>query len=601
MNVDVATLSHNHTPTNCNTNTMVVDRRAATFIMFDAPGSVNSNKKTRVAPPVKRKQIKESDDRPILLQHCKNGHFREALERLASHPGEAEPVLLQTPPRVHPLPRTECFEVTALLLVCTARRIHNVTLWTELIYALVQVSPAQISAHCVLSHVATPLRALMEQHRVCTPDLLQLFLDTKEGVKEAYGDWDHSESPVSTLCMYLSKGQHPKSTVDLFRTWIDFYAKDQSRPSPAIASMLLSLGQCDAADQVIQVVQYSIEKDPSALQHKSKMTACNLLHLALRNFGYRLDLIQYLIEKDATLLSDPNVYGDLPLHVACTSGIGMPIWDMILSNTPRHLVWSTNKAGYTCVDLEWMRHMELGRSMAEGRIYLPLPAQAFPREARLEHTCRELLQQAVAQVVETDSPCKLGTVLHRIQKLVESAGDCSESCHDLLHAVSRLARLPGPCLAAPLTQLFQFLYPNQVMTRDKRGRLPLHHAVMMVPGSDVTHQVVAHSRIYDASDHQLWVEQMVQSCPGAAKCTDDSLHLPLHYALENNTPLLDQAAKAVLASNVLLLIKVFPESIHRRLPSTGLYPFQQAATNTNLEVETIFILLKRNPAVILHN
>jgi len=541
----------------------------------------------------------------MLIQHCRAGQWNYALQRVNSHPEEAAPMLLVgTPPFLSPLKR-DCleeqqFEPTALLLVCCASAVKKEErgVWADLIKELVHVSPSQISARCSGFPLHyTPLHALVG-NPLCTTELLQLFLDQEEGAKEAYHDMHHSDSPIHIACMYLSKGRNSIKSMELLKTLIDFYSKEdpKHRKSPDIAPMLFSLGPCDNTEQVIQVVKYSIEKDPLTLYQVSKLTSCNLLHLALRNFGDCLDVIQYLVDTDKTgkLLSETNVYGDLPLHVACTCGSSMPIWSILVANTPRNLLWTTNKAGYTCIDLEWMRHMELGRNMSEGRIYLPLPAQAFPREARLENACRDLLQQAVKQVVDSDSPCKLGTVLYRIKKLVQCAGDCNDSFEYFLHAASMLCRLPGPCLAAPLMQLFQFLYPKQVFTVDKDGRLPLHHSVMS------NEEIVPHSRLYDASDHQLWVEQLVQTFPKATEVMDSTGRLALHYALENDVPLSDKTAKAVLTSNVMLLVRTFPDSIHRRLPSSGLYPFQHAATNQNFDVEVIYTLLKRDPAMVIH-
>lgn len=588
-----------------------MDERRASFITFASPTdcttvpiSNRTAKKTRVSFPIKRKQEHKSltettntSATSILIQYCRAGNWNQALERVVSNPEEAIPVCATV--GQFPTKRT-CndelnYEATALMIVCSARSVKKED-WNRLIQALIQASPLQIKTRCLeYPSRYTPLQALVE-HPFCSPEILQLFLDQEEGILEAYHSFDLSGSTIGTLCMYLSKGWHTEKIKDLIKVFIDSFAKsDNQHKPPAIAAMLLSLGKDENLNQVIEMVQYSIAKDKSALYQKSSLTACNLLHLALRNFGDSLELIQYLIQadKEGTLLSETNIYGDMPLHVACTCGISMPIWNIILSMTPRSLLWKTNNAGYTCIDLEWMRHMELGRNMSESRIYLPLPAQAFPREPRLENACRDLLQEAVMQVIESDDSCKLGTVLHRIMELVQHAGGCQNSTMHILHAASTLTRLPGPCLAAPLMQLFHFLHPNQVSTADKKGRYPLHHALMSVGTYDLFH-----SRLYDASDHQLWVEQLVHLFPEATKFTDSHHRLPLHYALENNAQLVDKAAAGVLSSNVMLLVKVFPDSIHSRVPSSCLYPFQHAATNTNFGVETIFTLLLRDPSVI---
>ena len=588
-----------------------MDDRRASFITFDSStgSSTVSNRnhatnKNRMTSPVKRKQEHKCLTQPSfsstsskLIQFCRTGNWKLVLERIKSNPEEAVPVCATA--CQFPTKRTyndeRQYEATALMIVCLARSVEKKD-WIRLIPAIIQASPFQIKARCFEypSHY-TPLQALVE-HPFCSPEILNLFLDQEGGILEAYRGFDFFDSPLGTLCMYLSKGWHTENTKNLFKVFIDFFAKcEHQHKSPVIAAMLLSLGKSENSDQVIEMVKYSIAKDKSALYQKSTLTTCNLLHLALRNFGDCLDLIQYLIEtdKEGILLSETNIYGDMPLHVACTCGISMPIWNIIVTTTPRSLLWTPNNAGYTCVDLEWMRHMELGRNMSESRMYLPLPAQAFPREARLENACRDLLQQAVMQVIKCNDSCKLGTVLHRIEELVKHAGGCYESTSHILHAASTLTRLPGPCLAAPLMQLFRFLHPNQVSMSDNQGRYPLHHALMSIDSHNLSP-----ARIYDASDHQLWVEQLVHAFPEATKMADSHFFLPLHYALDNNAPLDDKTATAVLASNIMLLVKVFPDSIHRRIPSSCLYPFQHAATNSNFGVETIFSLLRRDPSMI---
>ena len=158
-----------------------------------------------------------------------------------------------------------------------------------------------------------------------------------------------------------------------------------------------------------------IQSNDKLLHTRSRSTQCTALHVALRNYGDYFPIIHLLLESDAEnfMVKQRNLYGDLPLHVACSVGVPMNVLRLVLQKTvhavekhgdlPHSLVWSTNIAGFTAVDLEWMRHIEGGRGFHETRSFYPLETSGIRWHcSRQDEFYRDLLRDAVDQVIKTD-------------------------------------------------------------------------------------------------------------------------------------------------------------------------------------------------------
>ena len=71
---------------------------------------------------------------------------------------------------------------------------------------------------------------------------------------------------------------------------------------------------------------------------------------------------------------------------------------------PDALVWSSNLAGYTPIDLEWVRHIEAGNGFFSHRVYYPLDVRGLRKpEGRQSDIYESLLKQAVKQVTHVPS------------------------------------------------------------------------------------------------------------------------------------------------------------------------------------------------------
>ncbi|KAI2507401.1 hypothetical protein MHU86_7014 [Fragilaria crotonensis] len=160
----------------------------------------------------------------------------------------------------------------------------------------------------------------------------------------------------------------------------------------------------------------------------------------------------------------------------------------------------------------------------------------------------------------------------------------------ILHAASSLAGVSGgPTLPLPLLILFHWMHKEKTQTGDAKGRLPLHYALMNHEGSDSSTKIDSKS-----IKNNFWVDMLLDSFPEGTKIYDKSCRLPLHYAL-------GLASSPCRLDVVGKLLAHHPESIERRDPITGLYPFQQAAIS---DLDSCFYLLRRAPHLLvssIHN
>ena len=281
-------------------------------------------------------------------------------------------------------------------------------------------------------------------------------------------------------------------------------------------------------DRIMDNARYVIEKNPSRLHDVSTTSGCTVLHVALRNYGNHHGLVEFLLDLDTDnrLVAHRNVFGDLPLHVACLVGVPWQVLRLVLDKTllagtnssrqeptvpgqAHSLLWSINHAGRTPVDLEWMRHIEGGKGLSESRSFYPLEERGITfQNGRMEDMYRNLLRDAVQQATtakqfvngtnspldaeETSDVC-FGTLLSRILLVVQMAyrscpsdevlvanhnGRPDVTRDHLLHAVSTLMNPTGPTLPEPFLLLFSFLHGDQMTKTDHNGMLPLHCALI---------------------------------------------------------------------------------------------------------------------------
>lgn len=169
----------------------------------------------------------------------------------------------------------------------------------------------------------------------------------------------------------------------------------------------------------------------------------------------------------------------------------------------------------------------------------------------------------------------------------------------LVHAAAMV-----PCPLAML-QLACDAYPDQLWTKDSSmGRLPLHYACSR-GGYQATYPIGASCSLHRIEETSP-LERIASLYPTAARVSDSLGQLPLHIAIDH----VKAATCKSEAENyegeqkknftgIDTLLANYPESLHRRDGKSRLYPFQQAATGTNGDIELTFLLLRRDPSLLL--
>lgn len=611
----------------------MTDFRCPTFIAFDQPRSAprHNHVNSRVAnfkPPAKRREMDVPTSCPesLLLSLCRRGKWDQAIARCETHPQEAVPIELQdsgsetTQPSPWKRDRkhddavkfdshlisniiiSPTYEKTALGIVCESSEIPSDAKLT-LIRRLLMASPDQLSAS-QKAEGCTPLRGLIHSH-TCDPKHLTALLEADRDLSAVSMRDMSGLRPADHLVMRLHLDPC-ELNVQLFCSYVDVVETRAFRSnclSPLIRLLSTSSYQGPTSNksfrEVFRCTKHLLDKNPSRINETSETSGCTVLHVALRNFGDHQLLIQLLLDvAPRRMLASRNVFGDLPLHVASAGGSPMDILKMVLRASlesvpmpvegPHSLVWSTNNSGYTPVDLEWMRHIEGGGGLFERRTFYPLEERGLRRCAspRQEGLYQSLLRKAVGQAMDgKPGACSFGALLDRILLIVQTANGGKESRDDnILHAACSLASTCGPPLPKPLLFLIHRIHREQTAKCDERGRLPLHYALM-------NHQSRSENAMYKPSGvdgkDSVWIDTLLDTYGQGARIADKEHRLPLHYALDTS---------CVETSVVKKLILNHPESLERRDPVSGLYPFQQAAVSN---LDTCFHLLRRAPNLVL--
>lgn len=614
---------------------------------------------------------------PWLLELAREGKWEHVVQHCQRYPSEAQPVVCSTSPELPPSrmksryrradvsmnfslyqEHLPLYHVTALGMLCSSSLSLNQGAVFRAAQALLHACPGQICCRQVASGF-TPLAQAVVNPTVF-PRFLHLLLtaDAKLSIEFSaihQRDCDgllpldhilqrlHREDQKSTGALQLLVA-YTQSQVKPVETLL---ADTTTSTSPLLRFLSLgnSLGlgaanrfrdHCPPVEKILEATRVLVHWCPLLLYQSSALTGCLPLHVALRNYGNFAPLIKLLTSDcDASVWKHRNHYGDLPLHVACAVGVPLDVLQWVLAKTlqasssvgqcgPDVCIWSTNAAGYTPIDLEWVRHLEAGNGFLSHRVYYPMEPRCLHQPVGREMDIYEdLLERAVQQYLSkrrthqiTSTMSHLngsfGVLQHRILLIIRSAFRDSLSMtpfdrtgDNFLHLASALYGPSGPRLPRPLLNLIQRQNPEEISQRDHSGRSPLHYCFLswtnvspLQQTRDTDHDVKV------ARGWKRWVKHLLNTEPALARMADNAGRLPLHYALLYPwTPgpgagRLGSPAREAVEAIVNMLLLAYPASICIPDPVTGLCPFLLAATNENVSLDASLSFLKRFPGAI---
>jgi ankyrin repeat protein len=151
-----------------------------------------------------------------------------------------------------------------------------------------------------------------------------------------------------------------------------------------------------------------------------------------------------------------------------------------------------------------------------------------------------------------------GAALQKQKKISENT---RHNCVNTIHDLCRIPRCPPLLLRLLQSPEYKTLFgvSGTAYTFDEHGMLPIHYAVQNPP---VTYKFVPSSL---KSHHQKSVmEILLEGNPGGVRVADDNGRLPLHYALDSG---------CLSERDILVLIRLYPDSLRIEDPRTGLLPF----------------------------
>lgn len=597
-------------------------------------GACKSNKRRQQRE--ERHVVVEND----LVQYCRTRDWTAVIHRCRSNPEEAIPKQIAETESLNGCyanaakrgvqgkffdyeeAETVYYE-TPLGIACTSTELDSRTL-QEVIVALVLACPGQVRASQLIpGH--TPLRDALLNSR-CNCFILGALLDAEVLCAEKNGA-DNSclgkpdlngQCPVDHIMAGLKLGSSTLG-LDLFRCYLEhiIFSMTELRGKAvdnhnilikllgATNAVPIELSRnCTQLQRLLISVELLLEKDPSALTVKSKLTGCSVIHVALRNYGNYIPLLDTLVAKPGAigLMTHRNNFGDLPLHVASSVGVPFEVLETIVKHTAasaprdamlqfeRHpLIWSINRAGYTAVDLEWVRHIESGQGLDSVRAFYPLEPSGITRHCmKQDEYYKTLLEEAVDRITCQESSSYefqakniMGTLLDRISLLVAASArsPLAQNFSLSLHDVCKLSSRGTPTLPYPLVRLFFLLLKKRFLSEDDQGNIPLHYLLHDSRKEDAA----------ESDDTKDWAEHVLKYIelePRAIFSATREGRLPLHI-------LLDHCSRLDMLQRMLVC---FPDSVDYKDPTTGFAPFLLAAQNKSACVDSVYFLLRQSPS-----
>jgi hypothetical protein len=584
------------------------------------------------------------------------------------------------------------FRETALGIVCGSKSIGTEEAKLAIL-ALVHANPGQVGASQYISG-HTPLRDAILNDR-CTIGILQILaeatsrhrsedLPLHQKDRNGLSPMDHlvtsiqlgsSLDSIAILKVFLRVEKVAPSLKDHASPLIRLLTMGNAfHSSPSQKEVGESSWEQQPKDsdndelrlqRVLHATRLLLDDDPGLLLSCSKVTKCSPLHVALRNYGNFAPLIEELLERDmhGKMIQLRNHYGDLPIHVACSVGVPFEILGLVIEKTvlgatnasnkatvndgrgevgceQHSLIWSSNKSGYTPVDLEWISHIESGQGLYTARPFSPSESPGVRQHCfKQDVYYKDLLKESVDQVTEghdsartynkTESGAEsrkeeaemiFGDLLDRISLLIGSAATAVGSDFVANENENRSAKIVesfklgtpySSRLPLPIQELFLWLRPEEVMEKDPQDFLPIHHALRYGTTTfgrgDSPTTSLSPNAIHD---WKSFIFQLLGKSSDQCRVKSREGRLPLHYALDHS--IRSTGSRSTTSSNttsstwnalqssrhaiVEKLIDLYPGSVDQKDPVTGLYPFMMASMDRTLPLNTVFCLLRRSPS-----
>ncbi|KAL3914740.1 MAG: hypothetical protein SGILL_005978, partial [Bacillariaceae sp.] len=342
--------------------------------------------------------------------------------------------------------------------------------------------------------------------------------------------------------------------------------------------------------------------------------ACAILH------GRCSKTVQVLI--DASLAEGVNPCSELvthhretPLHVAATVNASTDMIKRLVKEEPR-TVNVPDAKGLFPLDMIWIRYVI--DSAAFG-----LPVN-ISRRRFITSTFMERYDKASKNCLSKGNPnettayqgthgVQCNELLGRMHaviptmallRLMRPKGDGDRM--DVDPAETRIPLLHATCaINCPLALVGLALEarPEQMKIREQStGRLPLHFAASRREyHQDFPTGVTGKpTKVQETSPTPF----VLSNCPEACSVTDGSGQLALHLSIEcaKERRCLERMQDISSTEDIVAveaLLKQYPSALRRRDGVTKLYPFQQAAEGTCGHVELSYLLLRRDPTLLV--
>jgi hypothetical protein len=589
-----------------------------------------------------------------LVTFCRSRKWHEVLERLASHPAEATPTEAAL--------RGEATTVLACalrlgapyavieglvganrqqLVVCHRRAgsvLHEALRYMasdEIVsWVLEQTLEEQASkqrAHQSKGpqHHAAQFQCVHVQESsrvILAPNLMQVQDDLGRTVLH------HIVEQVRRRRINLSR--RPMSTFQIFRQLLEAHPglvhtvdADGNSPLVLLLSQHSDTLEEELEEEIYAMVQYLVRHFPEVVAHSRRMPRpWRFLGMSLPASQQRelpvssplyyallcrrtQNTIQALLRAHEEIgmngcTSVVTQHGEMCLHVAVTMRAPQAVLDMISRADPT-AVQALDIYNLTPIDWLWMTHVidwhnvsnrRLSQRRFLGRDYLDwheFVTTRIPYQAdRYDPQSADMVHQ-----MQRDFLARLKVILTALFDNDEDTGD------GLLPWVCQLPNIPYGVLKLVLEM--DPMAHEDIRRRDTVGRYPLHHASARARGYRVSLPlgVTRGMKTLKEDRKSLHVEDMVKLFPAACRSLDDGGQLPLHIAIDaakrdrlSTEAICDDVyANAVLES----FFDEYPEAISQRDGKTMLLPWQQAAEGNGAQLDTIFQLLRREPALLL--